>query len=206
MVLHLLHVRYTIWLDPLRWPGSPPNSVPSAYSEAWGADKPGGWNPNIMYQHLNVSALVWLWVLFGPLEVIKPVFSTEKWPSEDCCRGVLFETVRSVLTKCSITTKKKLNLAVDNGEKKKCPLFSRGLFGSWEQGWDQSSFMSLSVYRRKQIKDVSHFRGCKSAPGDGSGFSDTSNPPRAASTYRLPIHVPCKWTLQTSSIIKCPQE
>lgn len=44
----------------------------------------------------------------------------------------------------------------------------------------------------KQIKDASHFRGCKSAPGDGSGVSDTSNPPRAASTYRLPIHVSSK--------------
>lgn len=29
----------------------------------------------------------------------------------------------------------------------------------------------------KQIKDASHFRGCKSAPGDGSGVSDTPNPP-----------------------------
>lgn len=55
----------------------------------------------------------------------------------------------------------------------------------------------------KQIKDASHFRGCKSAPGDGSGVSDTPNPPRAASTYRLPIHVSSKWTLRTSSIIKC---
>lgn len=55
----------------------------------------------------------------------------------------------------------------------------------------------------KQIKDASHFRGCKSAPGDGSGLSDTPNPPRAASTYRLPIHVSSKRTLHTSSVIKC---
>lgn len=55
----------------------------------------------------------------------------------------------------------------------------------------------------KQIKDESHFRGCKNAPGDRSGVSDTPNPPRAASTYRLPIHVSSKWTLRTSSIIKC---
>ena len=58
----------------------------------------------------------------------------------------------------------------------------------------------------KQIKDASHFRGCKSAPGDGSGVSDTPNPPQAASTYRLPIHVSSKWTLQTSSVIKCSME
>jgi len=55
----------------------------------------------------------------------------------------------------------------------------------------------------KQIKDASHFRGCKSAPGDGSGVSDTPNPPWAASTYRLPIHVSSKWTLRTSRVIKC---
>lgn len=66
--------------------------------------------------------------------------------------------------------------------------------------------MSLSVYRGRQIKDVSHFRGCKSASGDGSGVSDASNPPSAASTYRLPIHVASKATLQTSRIIKCPQK
>lgn len=69
-----------------------------------------------------------------------------------------------------------------------------------------STFMSLSVYRGRQIKDVSHFRGCKSASGDGSGVSDASNPPSAASTYRLPIHVASKATLQTSRIIKCPQK
>lgn len=69
-----------------------------------------------------------------------------------------------------------------------------------------STFMSLSVYRGRQIKDVSHFRGCKSASGDGSGVSDASNPPSAASTYRLPIHVASKATLQTSPIIKCPQK
>lgn len=69
-----------------------------------------------------------------------------------------------------------------------------------------STFMSLSVYRGRQIKDASHFRGCKSASGDGSGVSDASNPPSAASTYRLPIHVASKATLQTRRIIKCPQK
>lgn len=69
-----------------------------------------------------------------------------------------------------------------------------------------STFMSLSVYRGRQIKDVSHFRGCKSASGDGSGVSDASNPPSAASTYRLPIHVASIATLQTSRIIKCSQK
>lgn len=29
----------------------------------------------------------------------------------------------------------------------------------------------------RQIKDASHFRGCKSAPRDGSDVSDTLNPP-----------------------------
>lgn len=85
-----------------------------------------------------------------------------------------------------------------------------------ETGLSQNSegpFFQLVASRRpellhvclqgEQIKDASHFRGCKSAPGDGSGVSDTPNPPRAASTYRLPIHVSSKWTLQTSSIIKC---
>lgn len=85
-----------------------------------------------------------------------------------------------------------------------CVHYSAG--GSFAAGGGTTStFMSLSVYRGRQIKDVSHFRGCKRASGDGSDVSDTPNPPSAASTYRLPIHVSSKATLQTSRIINCPQ-
>lgn len=85
-----------------------------------------------------------------------------------------------------------------------CVHYSAG--GSFAAGSGiTSTFMSLSVYRGRQIKDVSHFRGCKRVPGDGSDVSDTPNPPSAASTYRLPIHVSSKATQQTSRIIKCPQ-
>lgn len=84
-----------------------------------------------------------------------------------------------------------------------CVHYSAG--GSFAAGsGTPSTFMSLSVYRGRQIKDVSHFRGCKRASGDGSDVSDTPNPPSAASTYRLPIHVSSKATLQISRIIKCP--
>lgn len=61
----------------------------------------------------------------------------------------------------------------------------------------------LCLFTGEQIKDASHFRGCKSASGDISGVSATPKPPTATATYSLPIHVFSKWTQQTSCIIKC---
>lgn len=87
-----------------------------------------------------------------------------------------------------------------------CVHFSAGEYLAPPRGAETRAPSCLRLLLGKQIKDVSHFWGCKSAPGDGSGVCDTPNPPSAASTYRLPIHVSSKWTLPTSSIIKCSLE
>lgn len=65
---------------------------------------------------------------------------------------------------------------------------------SWQLGARlRPELLHVSVCLQcRQIKDVSPFRGCKCVPRDGSGVSHTPNPPRAASTYRLLIHVSSK--------------